>query len=140
MLSLRFLGEDGTLAAQEGKEGGLLLLPGDVADDWNQVVANIVKDRVAAVPKMAQIEIFCSLEGRKQTDEFLTSIIMTEAAKALDELVLNPVSYATCIVLCYQCEHCKHVSVCRKHTTTQEVLNNFSYLDRVGWWHCLEIF
>ena len=94
MLGLRFVGEKDAAVAQEDKESGLLLLPGDVGEDWNQAVANIVKERVAAVPKMARIEIFCSLEGRKQTNEYLTSIIMTEAAKALDELVLDPVSYA----------------------------------------------
>ena len=94
MLGLRFAEKDDALVAQEDKESGLLLLPGDVAEAWNQVVANIVKSRVAAVPKMAQIEIFCSLEGRNRTDEYLTSIIMTEAATALDELVLDPVSYA----------------------------------------------
>ena len=94
MLGLRFVGKDNAIVAQEDKETEWLQLPGDVVDDWNQVIAGIVKERVVAVPKMARIELFCSLEGRKKTDEYLTSIIMTEAAKALDELVLDPVSFA----------------------------------------------
>ena len=92
MLRLRFLKEGDTVVLQEDKESGLLLLPGDVADDWYQVVDRIVKDRVAAVEKMTRIEIFGFLDGRKETDEYLTNIIMTEAARALDELVLDPVS------------------------------------------------
>ena len=100
MLQLKFFGEDDAIVAQEDEESGLLVLPGDVEEDWTQVVARIVKDRVVAVPKMARIEIFCSLEGRMQTDEYLTSIIMTEAATALDELVLDPVSYANSSITC----------------------------------------
>ena len=126
MLRLRFVGEDDALEAQEDKESGLLLLPGDVHDDWNQVVGSIVKDRVAAVPKMARIEIFGSLEGRKQTDEYLTNIIMTEAAKALDELVLDPVSYTN-----YNISFLSNEApfVCRMHVITQEELKNFSCQD-----------
>ena len=95
MLRLRFVGMDDTLVAQEDKESGLLLLPGDVEDDWNQVVACIVKNRVAAVPKMTRVELFVFVESQKQTDECLSNIILTEAAKALYEIVLDPVSYAT---------------------------------------------
>ena len=91
---LRFLEEDDAPVAQEDKESGLLLLPGDVADDWNQAVASIVKDRVVAVPKMAQIEIFCCLASQKNTNEYLANIFMTEAAKALNEVVFDPVSYS----------------------------------------------
>ena len=93
MLRLRFLEENNTPEIQEDPKTGLLLLPGDVEDDWNQVVACIIKNRLAAVPKMSRIEIFGFLEGRRQTNEFLTNVIMTEAAKALDELVLGSVSY-----------------------------------------------
>ena len=92
MLRLRFLKEGGAVVLQDDKESGLLLLPGNVAEDWYQVVARIVKDRVAAVGKMTRIKIFGFLDGRNETDEYLTNIIMTEAARALDVLVLDPVS------------------------------------------------
>ena len=104
MLGLRFVGVDDTLVGQEDKKSGLLLLPGDVAEDWMQTISSIVKDRITAVPKMACIEIFCSLESRKQTHDYLANIIMNEAAEAINELVLDAVSYAnlnvTCICLC----------------------------------------
>ena len=140
MLRLRFPGEDDTLVAQEDKNSGLLLLLGDVAEDWNQTVASIVKNRVAAVARMARIEIFCSSESRKKTNEYLTSIIMTEAAIALDELVLDPVRYANCSITFVSNVTTLYCSVCRKHIITQEVLNNFSYLDHGKWWGSLEIF
>ena len=137
MLRLKFLGKDDVLVIQEDKETGLLLLPADVEDDWNQTVASIVKDRVAAVPCRARIEVFCSLEIRKQTNEYLINILMTEAAKALDELVLGPVSYAYGSVASVSNVTC---CACRIHAMTQDVLNNFSCQDHKEWWASLEIF
>lgn len=138
MLELKFVAKDNTLADQEDKESGMLVLPGDVEDDWNQVVARIVKGRVTEVPKEGRIEIFCFLEGRKQTDDLLTNIIMTEAARALDELVLDPVSFiSSSVTFTKMLPLC---SICRKDVIIQEVLRNFSCPDRTEWLDFLEIF
>ena len=100
MLELRSLENGDTVVGREDKKTKLLVLPEDVRDDWNQVVAGIVRHRIAALPRMTRIEIYACLEGRKQTDEYLTSIIMTEAARALDELLADPVSYTNINITC----------------------------------------
>lgn len=92
MLALRFDRKEKNNSEQEDKKDRMLPLPADVEEEWHDIVATVVRDRVSNLPKEGRIELFFQLEDRQQKNVDLTNIIMTEAARALNELVLSPVS------------------------------------------------
>ena len=85
------------LGLQFGKPGDgnccPLLLPGDVEEDWLDIIAKIVRSRVTAFSKQERVELFFWLDSQmQQTCDLLTNIITSEAGMALNELLLDPVS------------------------------------------------
>ena len=53
------------------------------------MVKSIVRDRVKRLSRDARVDLFCELEDRADTPDLLTDIFMTEAARALDELIFK---------------------------------------------------
>ena len=57
---------------------------------WENIVVNIVKDRVSkVVPVELKLDIFTNAENNPSTPDVLRNVFLTEASEALDTLVFK---------------------------------------------------
>ena len=57
---------------------------------WENIVVNIVKDRVSkVVPVELKLDIFTNAENNPSTPDVLRNVFLTEASEALDILVFK---------------------------------------------------
>ena len=88
MLSLEFKNEVSQLSKG--------ILPSELEPEWHAIISSLINERVAQLPKEIRIDRFCDLENQQQIPDLIMNIFMTEAAKALDELVFS----SSQVVLC----------------------------------------
>ena len=75
-----------------------LQCPHAVEEEWQEVVKSVVQPRVARLLPEYRVDLFCTLENKTNAPNLLTNIFMTEAATALDELILKA-SYSSSLLL-----------------------------------------